>query len=54
MIAMVVTCAWIYTDAQVPENCYVTAGKEKKNTTPYPKKQFGKREGKRKHNKDNP
>ena len=28
MIAMVVTCAWIYTDAQVPENCYVTEGKE--------------------------
>lgn len=28
VIAIVVTCAWIYTDAQVPKNCYVTAGKE--------------------------
>ena len=28
LIAIAVTCAWVYTDAQVPQNCYVTQGRE--------------------------
>ena len=26
--AIAVACAWIYTDAQIPQNCYVTQGRE--------------------------